>query len=211
MKLSSNKSLKYIIPAIFYIGLFPVVNHFLKDDYISYFLKTIVTAVFLLYYIKEYKELKKFKLSLLSILTGILIFLMWISLEGIYQRFPGLPYTPLILPNFFTLTIIIKLIGFILIAPLVEELFVRSFLLRFLLNPDFEKVKIGTYSLFSFILTVLFFGFAHNQWLPGLITGILLNLLLYKTKNIWSCIQAHLTANIILAVYIILTQNWIFW
>jgi len=204
--------LKYLIPFLLYILIWPIIDYFFKNSYLGYFLRTVATAILLIFYFRQYKELKKFKFSFLAILIGILIAVVWVSLEGLYPQIPGEIANPYSLgTDFFIPILITKIIGFILVAPLIEELFVRSFMLRFFINPDFEKVKIGTYSLFSFIITVLFFGFSHNLWLPGLIVGIMLNLFLYKTKSIWSCIQAHMTANLILAVYILLTQSWIFW
>ena len=148
-----------------------------------------------------------------AVLLGIVIFVIWISMEGLYPRLG----TPTILnpfefgSQFFLPILIIKLAGMILVAPLIEELFVRSFLMRIFIDADYEKVPIGKYTHLSFIITVLFFGFSHSMWLPGIITAVLLNLLLYKTKSIGSCIQAHAAANISLAIYVLATQNWIFW
>ena len=198
--------LKYIIPFLAYIGIVPLLSLF-NNPTIGYVLKVIVTGILILYYLKQYTELKQFKINYLAILTGLLIFIIWISLEGFYPRFAGEIFNPQgSIP-----LIILKLIGFILIAPLIEELFTKSFLLRVLIKQDFEKVPIGKFTWLSFIITVLFFGLAHNLWLPGIITGILLNLLLYKTKDIWACIQAHLIANIAVAIYVLSTSNWLFW
>lgn len=47
--------------------------------------------------------------------------------------------------------IIIRLLGAAAIVPVMEELFWRSFLLRYLISPEFKKVGAGTFSWFSFI------------------------------------------------------------
>ncbi len=106
----------------------------------------------------------------------------------------------------------IRLVGSVLVAAFIEELFIRSFLLRVLIDPDkWAVVPVGTYTLGSFVVVVLFFGFAHFQWLPGILTGIILNLLLYKRKKIFSCVQAHAIANLMLFLYVTYTGSWFFW
>jgi len=205
--------LQYIIPFLAYVAIEPIINYFFGTAFIGYAVKTIATAILVIYYFKKYKEIKKFKLDVPAVLLGILIFIIWISLEGLYPRF-GSPtvLNPLDFGSqFFLPIIIIKLTGLILVAPLIEELFVRSFLIRIFVDADYEKVPIGKYTHLSFIITVIFFGFSHSMWLPGIITAVLLNLLLYKTKSIGSCIQAHAAANISLAIYVLATHNWIFW
>ena len=98
------------------------------------------------------------------------------------------------------------------VAPIVEELFVRDFLARAFIKPDkWQKVKIGTFGWVSFIVTVLVFGFSHAQWLQGIAAGLFYSAVLYKTKRIDACIQAHLITNLLLAVLTIYTQNWALW
>ena len=201
---------KYLIPFILYAVTAPVVDYFFKGY--GYLAKTIATLIALGYFWNDYKEIKlKFDPS--AIFVGALVFIVWVGLEGMYPALGSSEFNPynaassLVVP-----VLLIKLIGAILVAPLAEELFTRSFLLRFFIDPHkWDKIKIGKYTLFSFVITVLFFGFSHNRWLPGIITGIFLNLLLYKRKQISSCIIAHGVANLCLAVYVLATGNWGFW
>ena len=155
-----------------------------------------------------FKKFYKFKLKfdVLSLLIGLVIFLSWILLEGHYPLLGTTSYLPK--DNTFLL---IRIFSFVIITPIIEEFFTRNFLARILLKNDWRKVPIGKFTATSFILTVLFFGFSHNRWLPGLIAGILLNYLIYKKKDIGSVVIAHSTANILLVVYIIYTKSWFFW
>ncbi|MBD3248891.1 CAAX prenyl protease-related protein [Candidatus Woesearchaeota archaeon] len=203
--------LKYLLPFAAYMFVPFIAGLFLADQYLSYTLKVLITGGFLLYYIKDYRELK-FRLDFLAIALGIIIFIIWIGLEGIYPLLSISSFNPYNLSNVLVIPmIVIRLIGAVFIASFVEELFIRSFLIRFFIDTDFEKVPIGKYTFFSFAVTVLFFGLSHNRWLPGLITGAILTLLLYKRKNIGSCIIAHAAANLCLGVYVLATQSWIFW
>lgn len=205
--------LKYIIPFIAYVFAIPLSSLLFENQYISYAIKVLLTGILLIFYFKKYKEIKKFRLSVLGIIAGVIIFIIWISIEAFYKRIPGNDiYNPNDLgQSFFIILVLIKLAGMVLIAPLIEELFTRSFLIRILINTKYEKVKIGKFTWLSFIITVLFFGFSHAMWLPGIITGIILNLLLYKTKDLSACIQSHAVANIVLAIYVLITQNFMYW
>ncbi|MEA3515505.1 MAG: CAAX prenyl protease-related protein [Nanoarchaeota archaeon] len=208
-----KNSLKYIIPFIIYISISPLLGIFIEEPmYAAYIIKTILVTAALIYYWKKYKEIK-FKFDLHAILAGLLIFIIWVGIDSLYPHL-GEPsaFNPFIFEGFQAAVIlIIRLFGAIMIAPIIEELFVRSFLIRYIISENFEKVKIGAYTLSSFIITVLFFGFSHNRWLAGIFTGIILNLLLYKKKELSSCIIAHAVANALLAIFVLSTGNWGFW
>ena len=61
-----------------------------------------------------------------------------------------------------------------LLVPILEELFWRGWLMRWLINPDFEKVKLGTYSLSAVLITAALFASEHGPfWEVGLITGLI--------------------------------------
>lgn len=92
-----------------------------------------------------------------------------------------------------------------------EELFWRSFLLRYLVNSDFRQVPLGTLTPSALVISVALFGAEHNQWFAGIIAGLLYTLLLYRTKSLFSCIVAHVVTNSLLGVYVLATQKWQYW
>ena len=196
---------KYILPFGIYVLTVPILSYFFKvENQAAFAIKYLVAFALLIYFWKEYKL--KFKFELLPILTGLLIFLVWIGLENHYP----LLYQTSFAPNSSSM-LFFKLFGFVIVAPLIEEIFTRGFLIRIISKSDYEKVSLGKFTWVSFIITVLFFGFSHNRWLVGLITGVLLNLLYYNRKNISSTIIAHFVANLILAIYIVHNSYWVFW
>ena len=211
---------KYVFPFVIYIGIGVLVSGLLVgyEDYqlyVAYAVRTLIVGAILLRYRSSYTELKERKLDLLALLIGLLIFALWVGLDGHYPMFSSASshYDPSVLGIGMLIVLLsIRLVGSVLVAAFIEELFIRSFLLRVLIDPDkWADVPIGTYTLGSFVVVVLFFGFAHFQWLPGILTGILLNLLLYKRRNLFSCVQAHAIANLMLFLYVIYTGSWFFW
>ena len=107
--------------------------------------------------------------------------------------------------------IALRLFGLAIVVPLMEELFWRGFLMRYLISEDFNRVPIGTYTRNSFVIVTLLFTAVHPEILAALVWGAAINLLLYRTKNLWACVAMHATTNALLGVYILATDSWQLW
>ncbi len=109
--------------------------------------------------------------------------------------------------------LLLKILGSSLVVPLVEELFFRSFLMRYLIKNDFLSVPLGQYAPFAFWFTAIAFAAMHPQWQWGaaLAAGVVYGAYLVKTKNLIGCTIAHATTNFGLALYIIATGEWALW
>jgi hypothetical protein len=105
----------------------------------------------------------------------------------------------------------LRVIGAVVVVPVMEELFWRAFLIRWLVNEDFQRVPVGTFTWMSFAVTTLFFGLEHDQWLVGLICGAAYNGLLYRTRSVWACVVAHAVSNAALAGWVLARGDWKFW
>jgi len=105
----------------------------------------------------------------------------------------------------------IRLLGASLVVPFMEEIFWRSFIIRYIISTDFRAVPIGKFTLASFLISVVLFGVEHHFWLAGMMAGAIYNLLLYKTGRIWPCILAHTVTNLALGVHVLITKEWIWW
>ncbi len=180
-----------------------------------YPVKTALAGVMLVWFRRAYSEVK-LEFSWLAIAVGLVVFMLWIGTEGYY---PLLSESQAISPYELTegiwygalAWIGIRLFGAAVIVPIMEELFWRSFLLRYLINTDFKQVTLGTFSWYSLIWTVLLFGLEHQRWLAGIGAGILYTLLLYRTKSLSACILAHAITNLALGIYVLLTRHWEYW
>jgi uncharacterized protein len=100
----------------------------------------------------------------------------------------------------------------VVVVPIVEELFWRAWLMRWLINPDFRSVPLGAYRPFAFWITAMLFASEHGPyWDVGLITGVIYNWWMIRSKSIADCILLHATTNAILSGYIIATAQWQYW
>ena len=107
----------------------------------------------------------------------------------------------------------LRVVRLVIVVPLLEEIFWRGFLLRFLIREPFESVPFGTFSWVSFFVVTLGFCFEHSRpdWPAAFITGALYNLVAYRTRSLSSCVLAHAVTNLLLGIYIFATGQWGFW
>ncbi len=171
-----------------------------------YFLQTLFLLLPLIFYTKikygltkEHFGLKKvgfFKsftsaffsyLLYLGIAILITIFILVTGLE-----IPGFQLQREILPIFGTdaVSLIISGIIIVILAPVVEELFFRGFLLRTI------SMKLGTF--FGSIVSAIFFALLHLQlpyFIPIFILGLIINSLVIRKKSIYPAIAFHILNN----------------
>jgi CAAX prenyl protease-like protein len=99
-----------------------------------------------------------------------------------------------------------------LLVPILEELFWRGWLMRWLDNPDFEKVPFGRYAHQAFWLSAALFASEHGPyWDVGFLAGALYNFWAIRTKRLGDCILAHGVTNLCLSLYTIATGKWEYW
>ncbi|HEV8600870.1 MAG TPA: CAAX prenyl protease-related protein [Gemmatimonadales bacterium] len=101
-----------------------------------------------------------------------------------------------------------------ILVPLVEELFWRAWLPRWLdgKGEDFRKIPLGQYTLASFWITAILFASEHgSRWDVGLAAGVLYNWWMRRTRTLGDVVLAHAVTNACLSAYILLRGKWEFW
>jgi CAAX prenyl protease-like protein len=94
----------------------------------------------------------------------------------------------------------------------IEELFWRGWLMRYLVSADFQRVRLGTYTSLSFWLTAALFASEHGPyWDVGLLAGILYNWWVVRTGSLGDCILAHAITNLCLASYVLGLGQYQYW
>jgi uncharacterized protein len=181
-----------------------------------YPLQTLLCALLLIYFRRNY-ELWRLRQPTFALAIGLLVFFLWIA----PQQFLGFPprvvgFNPDVLasaPVLYWTTLVLRFLRLVLIVPLLEEIFWRGFLLRYLIAENFQSVPFGTFSWRSFLVVTLGFGLSHSMadWPAALVTGALYNLVAYRTKNLSACVLAHALTNFALGLWIVATKQWGFW
>jgi CAAX prenyl protease-like protein len=160
---------------------------------------------------------------LASVAIGVLVFVIWIGPDLIA---PGYRHTllfsnglighlhssldPSALHSRWILTW--RTVRAVLIVPIVEELFWRAWLMRWLIEKDFWRVPLGTYAPFAFWITAILFASEHGPyWDVGLITGIIYNFWMIRSRSVADCILMHAVTNAMLSAYVLQTAQWQYW
>ena len=178
--------------------------------------KIALVALLLALFWRQYRELSKFHLAplhaLTALATGVLVLVLWIALDAGWM-IVGSPagFDPRVDGRIDWLLVAIRIAGAALVVPVMEELFWRSFLMRWVDSPDFESVEPSQPSIKSFVITVVLFGFEHNLWLAGIVAGAAYSLLYMRHRNLWSPILAHAVTNGLLGVWVVRTGSWSYW
>jgi exosortase E/protease (VPEID-CTERM system) len=149
-----------------------------------------------------------------GVLFGVAAFVLWIGLErlGLQTRESRTPralaeLTPLAAG----IWIAFRVLGFVVLAPLTEELAFRGFLARRLVGSDFEAVAYRALTPFAWALSSLAFGLLHGQWLAGTLTGALFGLAAMRRGRLGDAIVAHTTTNALLIAYWLALGPWHGW
>jgi CAAX prenyl protease-like protein len=155
----------------------------------------------------------------LGVVLGIALCALWVSVDALTPHFVILGvragFDPRqSIPNSAErdVFIAVRFAGLILVAPVMEELFFRSFILRLVVDPaHFERVSIGTFETGSCLAAVLLMALAHPEWLAAALFSLVMNLLIYRTRSLFACIAAHGATNAALGIYVLIFHAWRFW
>lgn len=114
------------------------------------------------------------------------------------------------------LALVVRAVGYGIVTPLMEELFVRSWLVRFVdvcdKRDDFRDVPIARFAWRSFAVVVIWFTLSHAAWeRPVAFAWVMLTMLwFYYRKNLVSLVITHAGSNLgILAFVISQSGRWL--
>jgi CAAX prenyl protease-like protein len=209
----------YVVPFALFLALTALANQFPDSRHITYIVKTILIAALLWHWRHSYTPDIAPGLSptgcLAAVAAGLLALALWILPDPFLPKL-GTPtgFNPYSFgcPQSVVYGLIaVRLAGAALVVPVMEELFWRSFILRYAINPNFRSVPLGTFTIFSFTAVSVLFGLEHYRVIQGILAGIIYTLLVIKQKSLKGCILAHATTNLGLGIHVLYTQNWLFW
>lgn len=103
----------------------------------------------------------------------------------------------------------VRLIGLALVVPLIEEFFLRGWVMRYLIAPNWWKVPVGKLNAAAIVVGTALPMLSHPQEvLAAAVWFSLVTWLSAKTRNIWDCIAAHAATNLILGGYVLISGHW---
>jgi uncharacterized protein len=213
--------LPYAGPMALFLALTTVEGYLPKASYPwAYGVKIVAVTVALLMFRKAWREEIHFDARVLlpALAVGLVTFAQWVWLDK------AIPYPPLgsrvgfdpnaALPDplWRGLFVAVRLYGLALVVPVMEEVFWRSFLLRYATDQDkWRELPVGQFSLAACLIVAGLFAVAHPEWLVAAVCALLYAALLWHTKSLFACIVAHATTNLALGIYVLATGDWKYW
>ena len=161
--------------------------------------------------------------ALPSVLLGLAVCAMWVAPD---QIFPGWrehwifqnsitgTVKTTIAPSELAdpLVVILRVIRAALLVPILEELFWRGWLPRWIVNNDWQKVPLGTFNVMAFVATAMLFASEHGPfWEVGLLCGLIYNWWMWKTKSLGDLVLVHAVTNAALSGFVMVTKQYAYW
>jgi len=98
-----------------------------------------------------------------------------------------------------------------LLVPIVEELFLRGWLVRWIEDVDWPSVRISELGFRTLLVPCVYGALTHPEIVAAVVWFGAVTWLMVKTKSIWSCVLAHMITNLLLGLYVVLTGCWELW
>jgi len=187
------------------------------SPYWVYLLKTVI-GVWMIWEARPFVEEVRWQASWQGVLVGVIIFVVWVGLDGVYPRLARSDqrWNPNIqlgagspVAWFF---ILVRIAGSTLVVPPLEEVFYRSFLYRYFVKTDFRAMPLGQFHPLSFIVTSVIFGLMHpDRWLAGILCGFAYQALVIRNSRLGDAMTAHAATNFLLGLWVVWRNAWSFW
>jgi uncharacterized protein len=212
----------YVLPFAVFLAFLAIQKYFPLPANVEFIVRDVLLAGVLLGFSRHVIQLRPTQ-AVQTIVLGIAVFVIWVGPDILFPAYRQhwlfqnsilgrlsvtIPGSVLETPS----VLWPRILQAVLFVPILEELFWRGWLMRWLINPQFEKVPLGTYQAGAFWLTALLFASEHGPyWDVGLIAGIAYNWWMIRTRSLADCILAHAVTNACLCWYVVATHHWEYW
>lgn len=216
-KLTGSPAAARVVPFLFFLALTSCQGKFgPASAYWFYFAKTII-GVWLVWEMKPLVGEIRWAFSWEAIIVGIGVFVIWVGLDPFYPHL--MKNAAAWNPNaqfgegsaLAWLMILTRILGSTFIVPPLEEVFYRSFLYRYIASQNFLSVPFNKLLPWPFLATAVVFGFAHNEWLAGILCGAAYQWLVLRKNRLGDAMTAHAITNFLLGGWIVWRGAWHFW
>ena len=190
-----------------------------------YLAKTVLGG-WMLWAVRPYVPEMRWRVSGAALLIGVVCFLLWVGLGPGLQALGFNPSfaevkisSQLWNPHgqfgegsagawFF---VVVRILGSSLVVAPLEEVFFRSFVYRYIIEQEFEKVSLGDFRWLAFLATSGIFAVEHREWLAGLLCGFAFQGLVCWKGRLGDAIVAHAVTNFLLGLWVVRQGAWHFW
>ena len=107
----------------------------------------------------------------------------------------------------------IRFFGLVLVVPVIEEFFLRGFLMRLVVDQDWWKVPFGKVNAAAVAVSIVVPMLWHQpgEFLAAAAWFGMVTWLMVRTRNPWDCVLAHAVTNLLLGIYVVTRHQWALW
>jgi len=145
---------------------------------------------------------------------GVAVYLLWIGISALTDSYtsqaPPKAFSEIASP-LVVVWIVGRVLGAVLVVPIVEELAFRGFLLRRLVASDFTKVRYDQWQWEAVLISSFAFAAVHQQWIGGFAAGLLYAYAQKRRGLLSDAIMAHAVTNALIAMQVLFGGYWALW
>jgi uncharacterized protein len=107
----------------------------------------------------------------------------------------------------------IRFLGLVAVVPVIEEFFLRGFLMRLVVDQDWWKVPFGDVNAAAVAVSIVVPVLTHQpaEYLAAAAWFGMVTWLMIRTRNPWDCVLAHAVTNFLLGIYVVIWKHWELW
>lgn len=103
----------------------------------------------------------------------------------------------------------VRFTGLVLVVPVIEEFFIRGFVMRLAVDQDWWDVPFGEVNATAIAFGAAIMILSHPaEIFAALVWFSLVTWLMVRTRSMWDCVIAHAVTNLLLGVYVVNSGHW---
>ncbi len=180
---------------------------------VFYPVRVVAAGAALVYFRRVYRDIR-WTCSWEAVGVGVLVFVLWMALEpspDVTKQAAFADALHALSPAMLGLWLTARVVGSVVTVPIAEELAFRGYLGRRLVDAEFDRVSLRTFTWTAFLVTSVVFGVMHGRWFAGTLAGMCYALLLYRRGELGDAISAHAITNAMIAAYVLANGHWLLW
>jgi hypothetical protein len=145
----------------------------------------------------------------------------WLGLTHLLELLPGYGQRPAFnplgelaaTPAWAWTFLAVRFFGLAAVVPVIEEFFLRGFLMRLVVDQEWWKVPFGKVNTAAVAVSIVVPLFMHQpgEFLAAAAWFGMITWLMVRTRNPWDCVLAHAVTNLLLGIYVVTWQQWALW
>ena len=214
LDVTTSPTVAYLAPMILVTATAMLTGAFSSGFDSLYPARILVAGIALWAFRREYRDLRA-TWSWGAVAIGLVTAIAWVALalgSGPRGGSASVPAGLALLPSGLAPAwLTTRVIGYVLVAPLVEELAFRGYLIRRIGSTDFTAVPAGRFNPWGMIISSVLFGLMHDRVFAGTVAGLAYAYSLRRRGELADAVIAHATTNASLAALVLATGDWSYW